>query len=52
MSRIAEAQAIPDVSRKREALGVAGNFRNHRTLCVGLLYVAAIIGVLAFVARL
>jgi t-SNARE complex subunit (syntaxin) len=31
---------------------IAGNLRNHRILCVGVLYVITIIVVLAFVTRL
>jgi hypothetical protein len=39
------------VDRKRATSRVAGNFRNHPTLWVGILYAITIIVVLAFVAR-
>jgi hypothetical protein len=39
-------------ARKRATSGIGRNFRNHRTLCVGILYLITILVVLAVVARL
>jgi hypothetical protein len=52
MATATEGYAGEFVARKRATSRVAGSFRNHRTLCVGIFYVVTIVVVLALVARL
>jgi len=51
MATTIEMHAVELVARPREMSRVAAGFRNHRTLCTGVLYVIAIMVVLALVAR-
>lgn len=51
MATTVQVRVGDSVNRKWATSRVAGNFRNHPTLCVGILYVITIIVVLAFVAR-
>jgi hypothetical protein len=52
MATTIEVQAGEFVARKRVTSRAAGSFRDHRTLFAGILYMIAIIVVLAAVARL
>jgi len=52
MPTATEVHAYELVARQRVMSRVVENLRNHRTLCLGILYVITIIAVLAAVARL
>jgi hypothetical protein len=52
MATTTEVHAGELVPSKGATSGIGRNFRNHRTLCVGSLYLITIIVVLALVARL
>ena len=52
MATTTEVQAGELVARQRATSRIGRNLRNHRTLCVGILYLITIIVVLAIVARL
>ena len=52
MATTIEPQARDVVVRNGAASKLAESVRNHRTVCLGILYVTAIIVILAFVARL
>lgn len=52
MATTIETHAREFVGHKGAASRLARSVRNHRTLCVGILYVIAISAVLAFVAKL
>jgi len=52
MATATEIHAGEPLARKRAAAGFGRDFRNHRTLRAGILYLTAIIAVLAVVGRL
>lgn len=52
MATTVELHAREAVGRNDVASKLAESVRNHRTVCLGILYVTAIIVILAFVARL
>jgi hypothetical protein len=52
MATATEIHADELLARKRATSGTGRDFRNHRTLCAGILYLTAIIAVLAVVGRL
>ena len=52
MATTIETHAREFVGRNGAASRLAGSVLNHRTLCVGILYVIAISAILALVANL